>query len=395
MDETAIALVQKPTKGVVMPRAWRGRARRPRLRASLGQQRTNLTYAAFVCDDAELQPMMPQFVIGSNRSLPQRHYRALFDETPATVFLLRGENAWNTHELLVEMIDVVAAVCRAARPNAVVVFCMDMAFAHLHVNVLRALQRHRFRVLLVPAKATWLLQPLDAWVFRAFKDYLRRRFHDSAAVHGEFAVSVEWLLPILYDAIQTVICGRDWRHAFERVGLGQGSAGVSRELLSQLELTEVPPASHQRPADHDLLAILPATRVLTMDMLEPVVLPQPALPAAATDNVLRIRRPGIQARFARWMLPVAIRLPGGSQRAASQALDEAQAPRTSRHTTPEASWLPQMSASSAGPQASAMPSAPSPTAAAAAAATTPRVSPRVPATRATSSSPSARPSSSC
>ena len=396
MDETAIALVQKPTKGILMSQTWRRSRRRPRLRASLGQQRTNLTYAAFVCDDVTLQPMLPQFVIGSKRALPLRVYRALFHDTPANVFLLRGDSAWNTHELMVEMINVVAAVCRRAKPNAEVLFCMDMAFAHLHVNVFRALQRHGFRVELVPAKTTWLLQPLDAWVFRTFKDYLRRRFHDTASAHGEFAVSVAWLLPILYDAIQTVISGRDWRHAFVRVGLGQGPAGMSRELLRQLEVTEVPVASNQRPADRDLLPILPASRVLTMDLLEPVSPALAALPAGASSNVLRIRRPGVRSTVARWMLPMATRLPGGSQRSQSQHVHECHAPLTSSHGPAEASWLPQMSASTGRAQPSGMPSATSQTAAAtAAAAATSRASAAVPATRATSSSPSARPSSSC
>ena len=34
----------------------------------------------------------------------------------------------------------------------------------------------------IPAKCTSLLQPLDVYVFRVFKERLRRRFHD---IHGE------------------------------------------------------------------------------------------------------------------------------------------------------------------------------------------------------------------
>ena len=106
---------------------------RPRFRATLGQQRTFLTYAAFVADDSSLQPLLPQFVVGSQATAFQkRHFGKLFHASPDQVFLLSGKTAWITHTQMVQILEVVAAVCKKAKPEALIMLAWDMASCHLH-----------------------------------------------------------------------------------------------------------------------------------------------------------------------------------------------------------------------------------------------------------------------
>ena len=78
MDETSIGLVQKPLNGVVMRLGKRVRRSVPaRMRASRNLQRTNLTYAACVSDDAEFTSQLPQSIVGDMGSFQAAKYPAM------------------------------------------------------------------------------------------------------------------------------------------------------------------------------------------------------------------------------------------------------------------------------------------------------------------------------
>ena len=220
MDETSVCLIQSPLRGVVIRVVGgRGATRPPRFRANSKQQRTNLNHVAFVTDDAALQAQLPQFIIGCRRTcFPQRGFERLFAASPPLVFLMQGNTSWTTYGHMVQMIRVLGAVCRAARPDAAFAFVFDAANSHLNDAVFVTLHAEGFFPVLVPAKLTWLLQPLDAYVFRLFKEVLRRRFHDRyATVEGE--VTVAWFLEVLYEVIEQILQRRRWPKIFAKVGL--------------------------------------------------------------------------------------------------------------------------------------------------------------------------------
>ena len=72
----------------------------------------------------------------------------------------------------------------------------------------------------VPAKLTFLLQPLDTHCFATFKVKLRRMFSEarSRSQNGD-VTPVEWLR-VLMALPKQVLAARLWRPAFEQNGLG-------------------------------------------------------------------------------------------------------------------------------------------------------------------------------
>ena len=338
MDESPVAVVPQPTRGCIVRQRCPLRHAQRRLRATTTQQRTNLTLVAFVTDDVELQPYLPQFVIGSTRtSFTARAFRRLFRSTPENIFLLRGPSGWNSHVHMVTIVQMVARVCRQARPHAAFLLSMDMANCHLHHDVLRELQRQRIRVVLVPTKMTWLLAPLDVSVFGMFKEYFRQAFQDAVALSGESAVSIDLWLPVLCTAIQRVICGRDWSRVFRGVGLGDRQASVKNQLCAELEVPRVAQVSSDRLTERALLSILPAGRVMSTAQLQPAN--SVGQGSVAHGNVLRIPFSRGNARYARWMLPVATRLPGGTRDSSQSVRDTPPAEEPLSSTTgAQASW---------------------------------------------------------
>ena len=277
MDETCVCLVQSPLRGVVLRTVGgRGARRPPRFRASRNQQRTNLTYVAFVTDCAALQAQLPQFIIGSRRAcFPQRGFDELFNASPTSVFLMQGETSWTTWVHMVTMIRVVAEVCRRVRPDAAFAFVYDTANSHIHEEVFRELHVQRFFPVIVPAKTTWLLQPLDAYVFRRVKEFLRRCFHDRyGCMEGE--VTVAWVLQLLYEAIEKIVQGHRWARIFAKVGLGSAQRGVSAYICAHVrqERIEAPPPV--QPSAEDVALLLPHNREIPASSFFPPAAPPPA-----------------------------------------------------------------------------------------------------------------------
>ena len=137
MDETSVPLVPAALRGVVM-RGWRRLhfPRQGRFPATRAQARTNLTYVAFVSDDADLNRQLPQVVIGRHNIFLQRDFRQLFEDTPDTIFLMRNASGWATAETLDEIFGLLATVLRQLRPDHAYLLVMDCAPQHMNPALL-------------------------------------------------------------------------------------------------------------------------------------------------------------------------------------------------------------------------------------------------------------------
>ena len=289
LDETSVGVVQKPTLGVVMKAGKRVRVAVPsRLRVTRGSQRLNLTYVALVSDDPDFTRELPQFIIGDARSFPIGIFHGLFVQAPTMTFLMRAGSAWCTYSILIRILRLLGHVCRNARPGALVVLCLDTVNSHINLDVLRTFHEENIRPLFVPARTTSLLQPLDVYVFRVFKERLRRQFHDRYAVRSE-GVDMQWFLSVLYEVIDEVIVTRPWPHIFQNLGLSDRQLLVSVYLRAHVDVPVLQALEPGPPTDADVAALLPRGRRISAAQFLPPA-PEPLIPLEH--------------------LPVAARLPG-------------------------------------------------------------------------------------
>ena len=116
--------------------------------------------------------------------------------------------------------------------------------------------------LLVPARTTWLLQPLDTHAFLVYKNCLRRA-HQAARLRSETGdVDIRGLLACIWAALREILEGRAWVDAFARNGFHAAQANVAERVLKELKL-EAPlviPAS--RPSDAQLQCCFPRGAVV-------------------------------------------------------------------------------------------------------------------------------------
>jgi len=240
LDETSVCLFPGSTAGSVFVSLKRSREGCVQTVAKW-KRRCCLTHVGLICDQADIQPQLPQFVVGNERTFLARNMPALRLACPPNVTLVRQKSAWSSAALTARVVREIAAALRrlgARSRNLQVVLVMDAARIHFAPVVLRACRAAGVWVVIVPAKTTWLLQPLDTHAFSHYKSELRRAYQrartGSANPNGDLEIG-EFLVCV-YHAIRTVLQGRRWAVAFDRDGFGAKQAALSVKVLQRLSL---------------------------------------------------------------------------------------------------------------------------------------------------------------
>ena len=203
LDETRVLFyVRSGVGNVAMVRGAGARPARarPRQIASKGGQRAAMTHVGIVCDDTSLQGYLPQVFIASDRLILARDVLATEADLPPYTYLLRGTSSWNSTEKMVHVIRLLGTVLRARAPDALPILSMDAVRLHLGERVLRECARWGIRVVVVPAKLTWLLQQLDTHVFAKMKRALRDAYQERVGREGARALSTRGRSSVTFSA---------------------------------------------------------------------------------------------------------------------------------------------------------------------------------------------------
>ena len=115
------------------------------------------------------------------------------------------------------LVRLLKQVLRPFRSTCDFVLSADTYRAHMTRPFLMALGRARIKYMLIPAKLTWCLQPLDTHVFAQYKAALWKA-HQSRTCRSEAGrPSWEMVVGSLVEVIETVLRGKSWTQAFRDV----------------------------------------------------------------------------------------------------------------------------------------------------------------------------------
>lgn len=258
LDETAVCLFPGRAKGAVfLTRAdvsqGRGHA------VPRWKRRCYMTHVGVLADSPEAQRVMPQVILANERTLQARGLAALRLAAPPNVVLLRQKSAWSSSQLTARIVRLIAARLRECLPDAQVLLYLDAAKIHLTSAVLRACRDTRVWLIIVPARTTFCLQPLDVHVFALYKACLIGAYQAARARSGSSNgdLEISEFLPCVYQAVREVLEGRSWAHAFAQTGLSSQQQGICGSLKRRLGLTQTPAVSDARPSDDELRLCYP------------------------------------------------------------------------------------------------------------------------------------------
>ena len=312
LDETSVKLFQGDAKGTVLFRKRR-RDRRtevdeePVQKADLNKKRTCLTHVGLICDRADVQPLLPQVLIGNEATFQAGELADLSASCPANVVLIRQKSAWNNKETCKRVLRLLAAALRKVNhppkwPPLQPVLFMDAAGLHIHPSVAMSCAALNIWLIVVPAKLTWLLQPLDTHAFREYKAYFKKAYQRARLETQDGHLTVKQFLVAFCETIRHVLQGRKWSGAFDADGYGHRQAGASAYLLRQLQLSKPPEAPSTAPTSDLLRLCFPKkSYVPEATLMRPYRRPQPQLALQAPAPQLVLPTPAM-GRFARGIL---------------------------------------------------------------------------------------------
>jgi len=250
MDETAVQHEMNDRKGY-MTRAHCGPTEVPKYssRTSSSGTRSQLTLVAFICNRPEYQPILPQILLPKSERTTQAEMR-MYTDMPSPIHILPKTSGWVNSKHMMTILTQLRRSCRQLSPDINIIVLIDGAAQHISREVLNHASRLHVILLLVPALCTWLLQPLDVYVFKTFKATLTTNQTLARMAHAEGLLPMENRLQCLSDTIMSVLVQRDWTHVFAKCGISARATTVKDTIKNYMSVDQ-------------LQETLPPARVLT------------------------------------------------------------------------------------------------------------------------------------
>ncbi len=251
LDETSVCLFQGNVAGNIL--LSKKRARGIVQRVPRAKRRRCMTHVGLICDRSDIQPLLPQFIIMNERTVPGSAMAGLRAACPPNVHLVRQRSAWTNAFVTAWVVRLLGIALAPYLPTLQPILLMDCLRAHWHPYVLSACRAARIWPLCVPASMTWLMQPLDTHVFLKYKAYLREVYQEMRGFNELCDLDFAAFLQCVYRTIRAILQGRKWASAFHGVGFGGAQVGVERFVLRNVGLSAAPLAlSSVRPSDAEV-----------------------------------------------------------------------------------------------------------------------------------------------
>lgn len=272
VDETSVPMQYPANTGYVhIPR---GSSRRQAIAceqaSSLAQRRAYMSLVAMLSDDPGAQRLLPQVLVSNERQLPKAAHAELTGVVAncETQFVWRRRSAWVDATAMVRILHLLRESLRPIWQEVHVVLLLDCCPVHASRKVVAAAGRLGFRLVMVPASMTGILQPLDAYAFAGLKKRHRDCVLDESMRNQSGALSVVTHCAKLLATVHSFISSGSWARAFRGCGFGDEQKGLGGRARAKLQWPVGPPeVGRELPSLGDLQAVWLRGKELPIDHL--------------------------------------------------------------------------------------------------------------------------------
>ena len=262
LDETPIPLTFTHSQGNVMrldpARAW---LRAPRQQSDRAVQRSYFTHVGLICNDPAVQPLLPQVIFVGAKLMTNAAFATIQTELPGNVYVKKMKKGWNNAQEHCIIIRLLSLVLQPLLERYQPLLIFDAAPLHLADQVMAELATAGIWYLVIPARLTWLLQPLDTHAFAKYKRYLKTIFQDRDRRDQE-ENSTLLMVRLVIHTIRAVLQGFHWGPAFASNGLTGNQDRVSMFIRGELEYERLPLYLPLCPTVESLRLCWPRNRVV-------------------------------------------------------------------------------------------------------------------------------------
>ena len=218
--------------------------------------RGHVSFLATVADDATVQPLLPQVLLGNEHRFTRSALRGVASACPDGVHLWRQKSAWNSHATMRSYLCLLAKRLGDVLRQRYVILVLDTATVHIHMSIYKLARQKGIRLLYVPAKMTRYLQPCDTHVFSIFKAALKENWRRRKGSVPEGRMDTgEWLRTIF--ATVDEILAKDWADAFRKDGISCQQRALSKQLCLSLGWDSMPSIPCVAPPPTEARCIFP------------------------------------------------------------------------------------------------------------------------------------------
>ena len=235
MDETALKLNYGRNRGLIVSKQTLPPGRkRKREQISSAEEKMCVSFLAFLTHDPVAQAKLPQVILCNKKTVSlaamQKH---LLPGKPSNIRIWREDSAWNNHNVFRRLMSLLMTCLGEYTTSHQITLVVDVAKCHFHRSISALANRLGLRLVYVPAKLTWLLQPADTHCFSRLKSRLRKKWLELRVQSEAGKVScTEWLLAV-FEVAMSVLSGTRWLCAFKAVGL-LDEKNLSARILEHL-----------------------------------------------------------------------------------------------------------------------------------------------------------------
>ena len=235
LDETGVSTVKQGQPGYVMTGLRRDRNRHHYKRPRKDRSNVKTTFMAAVCDQPHIQPHLPQVFLPKytqNAAVPMALETRYGRQGYPFQFWHRTNGTCTPAVFRIWARGLRSAV-QSFNADAWIVLVMDCHSSHLDLFTVQYLERMGFLTIVVPAALTWLLQPLDVYVFAEFKRIFRQNLEVATIAEVDGPLLGSWIASATKAAKSTIV-DRDWSDDFDKLGLGLRLEGLRPQLQRYL-----------------------------------------------------------------------------------------------------------------------------------------------------------------
>ena len=139
-------------------------------KATLAQKRKHTTYMACIANQKEWQEVLPQVLLPNPKGdKKQWKCTTVVTEGPANVKVNVDSSGWVNKKIMQWWLKQLHEVAQS-KGNPKIVFVLDCCPSHYARVVLDKIKKYHWKLLLIPAKLTYMLQPLDLYCFAPLKN---------------------------------------------------------------------------------------------------------------------------------------------------------------------------------------------------------------------------------
>ena len=240
MDETPIPYHTTGRKGMRKHATSKQELDTMRDKVALTKIRTKCTLIASICSDTTVQQHLPQVFLPNEKGIVKKWKAAA--ETLCDyhcIRMLRGTSGWIRNDSFKKYVRILNQCLKEHAPGKKIVLMMDAHSTHMSVQSLKLIRKLNWRVIFVPSKATFLLQPLDAYIFSTLKHRLHVNLAETRMNTSDGVISFASWAATTFSTVNSLFQNMSPKTYFEKCGCSIPTSVLSQSIWKCVEHVDI------------------------------------------------------------------------------------------------------------------------------------------------------------